>query len=115
MWSGDSPDRNDLRMAREHGLQSLMRLVAWVVITVGLPVDRGALTVEAADYLEEVEAEDDGVAHAADAIAVLIEMTVGPRSQYPWAVDREPERHAVEILAPLIAQLACLSEAVHAV
>jgi hypothetical protein len=84
--------------------RGLDRLAAWVVVDLALPIDRLAVIVEAEDYLDEVEAEDNGVAHATDAIAALLEQCFGAGG--PRRV--ELGRHAVEILAPLLAQAACL-------
>jgi hypothetical protein len=84
--------------------RELERPAAWVVIDLALPNDRPAVIVEAEDYLDEVEAEDNGVAHATDAIAALLDQCLGAGGPK----RAELRRHAMEILAPLHAQTACL-------
>lgn len=97
---------DELRSLTEHVAQQVDRLAAWVVIDLGLPVDRPAVLAEADEFLQEVEAEDDGLLHATDAITGLFQERLGDRERA--SSERELERHAVAILAPLLAQAACL-------
>jgi hypothetical protein len=78
------------------------------VIDLALPIDRQAVLVEADAYLAEVEGEDNGLTHATDAIAALLEVRFGSGVQERSVSGHELERRAVEILAPLVAQAACL-------
>jgi hypothetical protein len=108
MRTSISPDRDELRLLAESALRDIGRLAAWVVIDLALPIDRRAVIAEADAYLAEVEAEDNGFPHATDAIAALLEVRFDSSVQERFVSVRELERHAVEILAPLVAQAACL-------
>lgn len=97
---------DDLRVLMEHATREVDRLAAWVIVDLGLPVDRAAVIAEADAYLQEVEAEDDGLLHATDAITGLLRAHLGDRDRAFH--EQELEQHAVAILAPLLAQAACL-------
>jgi len=97
-------DGEERRLLAVGAARELERLAAWVVVDLALPIDRPPVIVEAEDYLDEVEAEDNGVAHATDAIAALLDQRLGAGGPQ----GAELGRHAVEILAPLLAQTARL-------
>jgi hypothetical protein len=99
------PDGGEERRLLAVGVaRELERLAAWVVVDLALPIDRPRVIVEADDYLGEVEAEGSGLVHATDAVEALLVQCLG------WGGLQGAEfgRHAVEILAPLLAQTACL-------
>ena len=106
--AGIGAEREDVRLLAVNALREVERLAAWVVIGLGLPIDRDALVAEADEYLGEVEAEDNGMTHATDAIGVLLEMLLSSGTHARPVAERELERSAVQILAPLLAQAACL-------
>lgn len=108
MRAGTAPERDELQLLAVNALREVERLAAWVVIDLGLPIDREALVAEAGEYLGEVEAEDNGLTHAADAMGVLLEARLSSGTRERPVADCELERSAVEILAPLLAQAACL-------
>lgn len=107
MRTSVSPDRDELRLLTVNALRHIERLAAWVVIDLALPIDRQAVVAEADAYLAEVEGEDNGLTHATDAIAALLEVRLGS-GVHEVVSEHELERRAVEILAPLVAQAACL-------
>ncbi len=108
MRTSISPDRDELRLLTVNALRHIERLAAWVVIDLALPIDRQAVVAEADAYLAEVEGEDNGLTHATDAIAALLEVRLGSGVHERSVSEHELERRAVEILAPLVAQAACL-------
>lgn len=106
MRTGLGSRDEELRSLAERGTRELDRLAAWVVTELGLPVNPPAVLAEADAYLQEVEAEDDGLLHATDAIAGLLQARLGDRDRA--LTEQEFEQHAVAILAPLLAQAVCL-------
>lgn len=99
--------RGDERLLAQNASRRIDGLAAWVLIDLGLPVDRAPVLAEADSYVEEVNAEDDGLLHATDAISALLDAHLAGRER-PLS-QHELEHHAVEILAPLLAQAACLN------
>lgn len=102
-------DGEEVRLLAGNAAREIGRLAAWVVIDLALPLDRKAVLAEADLYLGEVEAEDDGLMHAADAIAALLEVRLAAVAGERAVSECDFGRHAVKILAPLVAQAACLS------
>lgn len=90
----------------EHAAREVDRRASWVIVDLGLPVHRPAALAEAHAYLQEVEAEDDGLLHATDSITGPLQARFGDRGGS--SSERDNEHHAVAILAPLLAQAACL-------
>lgn len=103
-----SPDCDELRLLAGSAVGHIERLASWVVIDLALPIDRHAVIAEADAYLPEVEAQDNGLTHATDAIAELLEVRFDSGVRERSVSERELERRAVEILAPLVTQAACL-------
>ena len=101
-------DVEELRRLSLNAQAGIDRLAAWVVVDLALPIDRRSVAAGADAYLVEVEAEDNGVAHAADAIAGLLELRLSFEADERSVSTGELERRAVEILAPLLAQAACV-------
>jgi hypothetical protein len=102
------PDRARLTELAVRGQQEIARLVSLVVIELGVPVDRADVVEEAAQFLDEVDQEDDGVWHAQDAIGSLLQARlICAEEQIDMPAD-ELTRASVAILAPLLAQAACL-------
>ena len=106
MRTGLGSRGDELRLLAERAAHEVDRLAAWVVTELNLPVDHPAMLVEADAYLQEIEAEDDGLLHATDAITGLLQARLGDRDRA--FSEQELEQHAVAILAPLLAQAACL-------
>jgi hypothetical protein len=105
MRVGHGPDV-DARPLMQSASRKLDRLAAWVLVDLGLPVHRAAVLAEANDYLEEVEAEDDGLLHATDAISTLLDVNLEGRERL--LPQPKLKHHATRILAPLLAQAACV-------
>jgi hypothetical protein len=74
----------------------------------GEPIDRDAVLAEAGRFLEEVDAEDDGVLHASSALGDLLQVSLICLEERTTVPAAERDRAAVAILAPLVAQDACL-------
>jgi hypothetical protein len=67
------PDGERLSDLALRGQQAITRLVSFIVIELGVPVDRATVVDEASQLLDEVGQEDDGVWHAQDAIGSLLQ------------------------------------------
>jgi hypothetical protein len=62
----------------------------------------------AAEFLQEVDEEDDGLQHAGDALGSLLQATLVCLEERVALPGAERDRAAVAILSPLVAQAACL-------
>ena len=70
--------------------------------------DRAKVVEEASQFLDEVDQEDDGVWHAQDAIGSLLQARLICAEEQIEMPPPELARASVAILAPLLAQAACL-------
>ncbi|MGO9752144.1 MAG: hypothetical protein ACLP8S_30300 [Solirubrobacteraceae bacterium] len=103
-----NPDRKRLTELAMRGQQEIAQLVSLIVIELGVPVDRADVVEEAAQFLDEVDQEDDGVWHAQDAIGSLLQARlICAEEQIDMPAD-ELTRASVAIFSPLLAQAACL-------
>lgn len=102
------PDHERLSDLALRGQQAIARLVSFIVIELGVPVDRATVVDEAAQLLHEVDQEDDGVWHAQDAIGSLLQARLICAEEQIEMPPAELVRASVTILAPLLAQAACL-------
>ncbi len=85
------------------------RLAAAILVELDAhPVDHERLLGAAAELIDEIDDEDDGLLHASGQIASLLEARqLCAQEQVPLPAD-ELDRATVGILAPLLAQYACL-------
>ncbi len=84
------------------------RLAAGVLLELDGHLDRDEILAAADGLVDEIDDEDDGLMHAGGAIAGLLRarwLCLEEEIELPRA---ELESSAVEILAPLLAQYACL-------
>lgn len=88
--------------------EAIAHLVSLIVIELGVPVDRAKVAEEASQFLDEVDQEDDGVWHAQDAIGSLLQARLICAEEQLEMPPAELARASVAILAPLLAQAACL-------
>jgi hypothetical protein len=105
---GEAVNEERLVQRADAAARTLRRLAELVVIELRVVVDRGAVIDEAGRFVDEVEEEDDGLWHAADAIGSLLparSICAEDGIEMPRA---ELERSGVAILAPLVAQAACV-------
>ena len=102
------PDGERLSDLALRGQQAITRLVGFIVIELGVPVDRAKVVDEASQLLDEVDQEDDGVWHAQDAIGSLLQARLICAEEQIEMPPAELSRASVAILAPLLAQAACL-------
>lgn len=95
------------RRAHDAGVL-VRRLAAGVLLELDGHLDRDEILTAADGLLDEIDDEDDGLLHAGGAIASLLRarwLCTEDEIELPQA---ELESAAVEILAPLLAQYACL-------
>ena len=102
------PDSERLSDLARRGQQAITHLVSLIVIEVGVPVDRAKVVQEASQFLDEVDQEDDGIWHAQDAIGSLLQARLICAEEQVEIPPAELARASVAILAPLLAQAACL-------
>ena len=102
------PDGERLADLALRGQQAITRLVSFIVIELGAPVDRAKVVDEASQLLDEVDQEDDGVWHARDAIGSVLQARLICAEEQIEMPPAELTRASVAILAPLLAQAACL-------
>lgn len=102
------PDSERLADLAVRGHQAITRLVSFIVIELGVPVDREKVVEEASQLLDEVDQEDDGVWHAQDAIGSLLQARLICAEEQIDMPPAELARASVAILAPLLAEAACL-------
>jgi len=67
------PDEQELEALAAEASARVARLAAAVLIERGAPIDRDAVLAEAAEFLQEVDQEDDGLQHASDALGSLLQ------------------------------------------
>ncbi len=101
-------DRERLAALATRAEQAIARLVSLIVVELGMRVDRPAVVEEASQLLDEVDQEDDGLWHARDAIGSLLQARLICAEERIELAEAELERASVAILAPLLAQAACL-------
>jgi len=63
---------------------------------------------EAVAFLEEVDEEDDGLQHAANALGSLLQAKLVCLDEHVRLPGAERDHAGVAILSPLVAQAACL-------
>lgn len=69
-------DEQHLAALADRASAAILRLAAAALIVLGEPIDRDAVLAEADRFLEEVEAEDDGVLHAGSALGDLLQVSL---------------------------------------
>ena len=106
--SGEAAGEERLLARAEGATAAIRRLAALVVTDLGVVVDRDGVVTEATQFVDEVEEEDDGLWHAADAIGSLLQARLICAEDGVELPSAELERAGVAILAPLLAQAACL-------
>jgi hypothetical protein len=103
-----APDDERLSDLALRAQQAIARLVSFIVIELGVPVDRAPVLEQASQLLDEVDQEDDGMWHAQDAIGSLLQARLICAEEQIEMPPAELARASVTILAPLLAQAACL-------
>jgi hypothetical protein len=101
-------DEEQLKALAREASTRIARLAAAVLVELGEPIDRDAVLAEAAEFLQEVDEEDDGLQHAGDALGSLLQATLVCLEERVALPGAERDRAAVAILSPLVAQAACL-------
>ena len=86
-------------LAREASAR-IARLAATVLIELGEPIDREAVLAEAVAFLEEVDEEDDGLQHAADALGSLLRAKLVCLDEHVGLPGAERDHAGVAILSP---------------
>jgi len=95
-------DEQELQALAQEASNKIARLAAAVLI------DRDAVLTQAAAFLQEVDAEDDGLQHASGALGSLLQAKLMCLEEQVELPSAERDQAAVEILSPLVAQAACL-------
>ncbi len=101
-------DEEQLKALAREASARIARLAAAVLVELGEPIDRDAVLAEAAEFLHEVDEEDDGLQHAGDALGSLLQAKLVCLEERVALPGAERDRAAVAILGPLVAQAACL-------
>jgi hypothetical protein len=105
-WEARSPETVK-RRAHDAGVL-VQRLAAGVLLELDGHLDRDEILADANGLLDEIDDEDDGLMHAGGAIASLLRARLLCAEDDIELPQAELESAAVEILAPLLAQYACL-------
>ena len=101
-------DEEQLRARAREASTRIARLAAAALVELGEPIDRDAVLAEAAEFIGEVDEENDGVTHASDALGSLLQAKLVCLEERVALPSAERVQAAVGILAPLVAQAACL-------
>jgi len=101
-------EQEEIRALAGEASDRLARLAAAVLIELGAPIDCDTVVAEAAEFLEEVDLEEDGLQHASDALGSLLQAKLVCLEERVALPRAELHRAAVGILGPLAAQAACL-------
>lgn len=101
-------DEQELQALAQEASNRIARLAAAVLIELDQPIDRDAVLTQAAAFLQEVDAEDDGLQHASGALGSLLQAKLMCLEEQVALPSAERDQAAVEILSPLVAQAACL-------
>jgi hypothetical protein len=108
VWAVEDAEVSQLQELARRASASLARLAALVLIELGEPVDREAVLAQAAEFLQEVDEEDDGLGHASGALGSLLQAKLVCLEEQVALPAGERDQAAVAILGPLVAQAACL-------
>lgn len=106
--SAETVGKERLVRRADTAAEAIRELAELVVVELQVVVDRSAVTEMAAQFVDEVEQEDDGIWHAADAIGSLFQARLICAEEGIEMPCAELERSGVAILAPLVAQAACV-------
>jgi hypothetical protein len=102
------PEREHAGELAGPAVTAIGRLAAALLQRVADQVDELALLAEAEAFVGEVCDEDDGLSHASDALGSLLQAEIVCGEEQVPLPDSERSRAAVKVLAPLLAQAACV-------
>jgi hypothetical protein len=105
--------RTGVQSLADRARDAIERLAAAVIHTLADQIDETVLLSEASELVDEIADEDNGVVHASDAIGSLLHAQLVCAEDQHQLPDSERAGAAVRILAPLLAQHACLRRSAH--
>lgn len=106
--SASLTERENAEQLAAPALDAIDRLAAALLQRLGDQLDQDALLAEAADFVSEIYDEDDGLLHTSDTLGTLLQAEIVCADEQLPLPDSERANAAVKVLAPLLAQAACV-------